>query len=552
MSLPPGPKYLLHQFPSILAPPALVYVISYAICKYRNIILPVWLVVVAAFLSLPVAFALQVQWYDFKNHMDARAHDAVMAPPIEHKYPGSFDVLSAVFRTSEKGYLADLFFRWTLKYGHTFNFRVLFQNRMYTSEPEYIKTMLATDFPLYEKGPLVNEQLHTLLGTGVFNSDGKWKFHRSITRPFFSKDRISHFDIFDRHCDEALKKMDARLREGYAVDWQDLVSRFTMDSATEFLFGKDHPADEFVQAFQSALEETAIRGRYLQAWPLAEFWGDKVKRSMKAIDDFIDPIVADALRKKAQGETDTGDSGEKDIADDETLLEYLIKQTDDKTILKDETLNILLAGRDTTACTLTFAVYKLAERPDILRHLRKEVLATVGGARRPTYDDIRNMKYLRAFINETLRMYPPVPFDTRCSIGPTIWKAKDPSEKDFYIPARTRCLYSVFVMHRRTDLWGPDALKFDPDRFLDERMQKYLVRNPFIFLPFNGGPRICLGQQFAYNEASRPPRRAAAAGLLGLPGCEGGEKVWLRAHLTMYVKNGLWVKMGAVSEDETA
>ena len=80
----------------------------------------------------------------------------------------------------------------------------------------------------------------------------------------------------------------------------------------------------------------------------------------------------------------------------------------DPDLIRDETLNILLAGRDTTASTLTFAVYRLAERPDMLRRLREEILDVVGPTRRPTYDDIRNLKYMRAFINEVLRLYPPV------------------------------------------------------------------------------------------------------------------------------------------------
>lgn len=80
----------------------------------------------------------------------------------------------------------------------------------------------------------------------------------------------------------------------------------------------------------------------------------------------------------------------------------------DYNMIRDETVNILLAGRDTTACTLTFAVYNLAEKPDVLRRLREEVLDVVGPTRRPTYEDIRNMKYLRAVINETLRLHPPV------------------------------------------------------------------------------------------------------------------------------------------------
>ncbi len=80
----------------------------------------------------------------------------------------------------------------------------------------------------------------------------------------------------------------------------------------------------------------------------------------------------------------------------------------DRQLIRDEISNILIAGRDTTACTLTFAVYRLAEHPNILQRLREEILAVVGPSRRPSYDDIRNMKFLRAVINETLRLYPPV------------------------------------------------------------------------------------------------------------------------------------------------
>ena len=200
-----------------------------------------------------------------------------------------------------------------------------------------------------------------------------------MTRPFFSKDRITHFDIFDRyahplhhrilrfeptsdcimprHAEHTLNKVAARLKEGVPVNWQDMVSRFTMDSATEFLFGKDvcsldapipypstyqratsmladhsnaaavHPADRFVRAFQAGQEATAMRSRFLQSWPLAEFWGDKVERQLDAVHRFIDPIVEDALRRKAERSVE-GEDIEKDVLDDETLLEHLVKLTD--------------------------------------------------------------------------------------------------------------------------------------------------------------------------------------------------------------------------------
>lgn len=191
-----------------------------------------------------------------------------------------------------------------------------------------------------------------------------------MTRPFFSKDRISHFDNFDRHAGDAIHLLKQRLREGHPVDFQDLVARFTLDSATEFLFGNDvgslagglpypyyvfpngaltddtaeHPASRFVTAFLKAQSITAFRMRFGVHWPLSEFWEDKLKKPMKIVHDFIDPIVEQAIRYKRTMEAKG--AVEKD-RDDETLLENLVNSTEDPITLRDEIMSLLVAGRDT-------------------------------------------------------------------------------------------------------------------------------------------------------------------------------------------------------------
>ncbi|KAF9643946.1 cytochrome P450 [Thelephora ganbajun] len=447
-----------------------------------------------------------------------------------------------------------------------------------TLEPQYLKIVLSTGFEHYEKGEVFRDVFRSLFGTGVFNSDGEmWKFHRSITRPFFTRDRISDFEIFDRHADLVIFKLKERFSQGFAVNVQDLLSRYTMDTATEFLFGQDvkslsgelpypstykgctpphvHPSDKFTSAFNRAQEYSYPHGFFAKAWRLVEFWEDKVAIQREITNEFIDPLIHTALRKKR----DAKEVYEVD-KDDGTLLDHLVQQTDDFDVIRDEALNILLAGRDTTAALTTFVVTMLAEHPDFLARLRKDVLDTLGPNGKVNPENLREMKYLRAVLNETLRLYPSVPWNVRCSKNSVVWPALD-GGKQIYIPGRTQIHYLPWLMHRRKDLWGPDAEEFDPDRFLDERVKKYLVPNPFIFLPFNAGPRICLGQQFAYNEMStiiarlvqafkeisldmnsNPEAKPPAAWALG-PGRRAVEKVWVKSDITAYANGGVWVKM---------
>ena len=94
-----------------------------------------------------------------------------------------------------------------------------------------------------------------------------------------------------------------------------------------------HPADRFVRSFQDGLEATAMRGRFLQSYPLFEFWGDRVEQHLSSVHKFIDPIVGAALRRKAERQR-VGEDIEKDVRDDETLLEHLVKFTDGASSLR--------------------------------------------------------------------------------------------------------------------------------------------------------------------------------------------------------------------------
>lgn len=185
------------------------------------------------------------------------------------------------------------------------------------------------------------------------------------------------------------------------------------------------------------------------------------------------------------------------------LQKELVRQTTDPIAIRSELLNILLAGRDTTASLLTNVWHILSQRQDMWKKLRAEV-ATLDGAE-PSWEELKNLKYLKALLNESLRLYPVVPANSREALEDTflpIGGGPD-GRAPMFIPKGRVVGWSVYTMHRRKDFYGEDAEDFKPERWLDDPATgKKGLRPGWEYLPFNGGARICLGQQFALTEAS--------------------------------------------------
>ena len=363
-------------------------------------------------------------------------------------------------------------------------------NRVFimTIEPENVKAVLSTKFNDFSLGNLRRQTLEPVFGNGIFTSDGKsWEHSRAMIRPSFTRQQVGDLSMYEHHFQNMMTHIP---KDGQTVDIQELFFKLTMDSATEFLMGKstnslvkgqENPnAKRFTDAFTYVTERMA---RDFRTARLARFLPDqKRKDDSDFIRNFAKDIVEEALVN--QKDVEKGVEHEKRSY---TFLYELLKVTNDPYTLQSETLNVLLAGRDTTASLLAHTFHELARRPDVWNKLQAEIDELGGEA--PDYETMKSLKYVKWVLNESLRLWPVVPANTRLAIRDTVLPlGGGPDEKSpILVPKGTPVSYSVWSMHRRKDFFGEDALEFKP-----ERWEK--LRPGWEYLPFNGGPRICIGK----------------------------------------------------------
>lgn len=218
------------------------------------------------------------------------------------------------------------------------------------------------------------------------------------------------------------------------------------------------------------------------------------------MDEFIQPYI-DHVLSLTSAELD------QKLSHKETFLDALARFTRDPRVLRDQLVAVLLAGRDTTAGTLSFCLFELSRNPAVVAKLREEIRARLGvgpHGRKPTYTDLKEMKFLTVVLNETMRFYPVVPFNVRYSLrDTTLPRGGGPDGvSPVGVRANTRVVYSTIIMQRDQKNYPPPGSHnyFDPGKWIPERWVSGWQPKPWYFIPFNGGPRICIGQQFATLE----------------------------------------------------
>lgn len=323
-----------------------------------------------------------------------------------------------------------------------------------------------------------------------------------MLRPNFVRSQVGDLPTFENHVKHLVAAVP---RDRSTVDLSELFFRLTMDSATEFLFGESTQmltkgsTEGFAESFtrgQDFIANFARWGNAAKLFPANKQWA----YDRKFVHDFVDYYVDKGLSKRSQLLTEKSDAEKTGRY---VFIDELVRQTTDRIQIRSELLNILLAGRDTTASLLTNVWFVLSKRPDIWQRLQAEI-STLGGEV-PSFEELKNMKYLKALLNESLRLHPVVPTNSREAYEDTVLPVGGGPDGSapLFVKKGTVVLWSVYTMHRREDFYGKDAAEFKPERWLDDpETGRKGLRPGWEYLPFNGGARICLGQQFALTEAS--------------------------------------------------
>ncbi|KAF8970525.1 hypothetical protein BGZ46_010421 [Entomortierella lignicola] len=441
--------------------------------------------------------------------------------------------------------------KWTQelsKQGFTLTTKVTGHCIILAFEPSSVQHMLVKNFENYPKGPTFHKVLFPFLGTGIFNSDGAaWKNQRALARPHFQVAEYKGAAHIETQINQVFEILDKAITAEDSIDVQDLWLCYTMDTSTGFLFGScvnalDVPQSKFVSAFNYTQKICGWKMRlcdYQMFVPAPQF-SQKVKDMDAVLMPIIDAAIVKEIKKRevdggGNGKGEVEGQGEKDNHQYDNLLTHFLNSVDEngqpfnRVYLRDMLMNFLLAGRDTTANLLTFMCYNLGKHPQVMERVRQEILQVVGHDRKPDHEDIKKLKYLKQVVNETLRLYPPLPFNVKTCLEDDVFP------NGHFIPKGSMVVHCSYVTHRMKEYWGEDAEEFDPDRWGPERVKSI---KPFMFFPFHAGPRICLGQNFAYNQAMNTMTRLVQRYSWRI--VDGFEPM-PDADVTMYSRNGMQI-----------
>ena len=392
-------------------------------------------------------------------------------------------------------------------YGEVVHFRMLNRHVVLLANPDHVRHVFQDNYRNYSKQTPGFRVLRAFLRNGLLTNEGdQWLRQRRIAQPAFHHERIAAFaKIMTTATTELADRWDGDkvLETNLTAD----MMRLTLRIVGETLLSTDvtHEADRVGQALTVALRSA---NRAVGSIVDIPQWvptpaNIRLRRALAALDD----VVYEIISQRRHEANETGDllSMLMDARDEETGEAMSDRQ------LRDEAMTIFLAGHETTAVALGWTWYLLSKYPAVAQRLRDELIDVLGG-RPPSFYDLPRLAYTEQVIKESMRLYPPAWIISRCAIGSDRIGGYD-------ILPRTIIFASPYVTHRLPRLWeNPEG--FEPGRFDHDRVESL---PPFAYFPFGGGPRQCIGNNFAMMEMVLVIATLAQRYRLDLvPGANGG------------------------------
>lgn len=406
--------------------------------------------------------------------------------------------------------------------------RALGGSALIVSDPVGVKRVLIDNVANYPKAELEQRFFRALFGEGLLGTDGDlWRRHRRIMAPAFDPRSVSGYgQAITRACDGFYGHWDS-LARGTEVDIGAEMSRLTLRIIAGTMFSAD--TDDVIDLVADTMKHGFDVGDFniLDVLPvIGPMRMNRRVREMgqrfRPLDDAINRMI-DAREKDPQGAA----------AD---LLSRLITAHDESgdaaltsREIRDQVITIFIAGHETTAQAMTWTWYLLSQHPAEEARLHEELDRVLGG-RTPTQEDLPNLAFTRRVVEESMRVYPTAP-----GISSRVAKADD-EICGFKVKKGQQIAIAPWLLHHHKTLWD-DPMRFDPDRFLPERSAG---RPRLAYMPFGAGPRVCIGQMMAMNEATLILASLAQRYRLQLA---PGQEIVPQANVTLRPKYGMKMRL---------
>jgi cytochrome P450 len=371
------------------------------------------------------------------------------------------------------------------KLGDIYQLKVPTRKIIVLTNPEWIKYVLVDNNKNYTKS-FAYDSIKIFLGNGLLTSEGEfWKRQRRLAQPAFHKEKLNlMFQNMVEQTQKCISELEKYADTNQSVNLSKVLYKLTLDIVNSTLFYNevDNTTDKIYKLVSEGSE--FISKRINNPFQLPDWFPTPTKLKEKEVLKTMDEVFYSVIDKRRQQK-----------AEHEDLLSMLMEARDEETgetmsnkQLRDEILTIFVAGHETTQIALSWTFYLLSENPDKLKILMDEIKEQLNG-NVPTAINIRSLQYLKQVIDESMRCFPPAWVMGRRSIDKDVIDGCE-------IPAYTNIIMPIYVVHHDERVWE-NPYEFKPERFSPENLKD---KQKFSFFPFGGGPRLCIGNNFAIQE----------------------------------------------------